>query len=201
MVSHIPRVHALAVSGTPARTDVSDLIGSLRFLRVPVVSHDARLWHRLQQPAMRDAFDGIFQTIAVRTTKKSVAGEFHLPSQSRMVVPIEMSEIELHYYNDTLDRQKEMLDLPIDPRDARPEGWTLDPILFRACLRNLRQICTHLQVGQMQQVGGRALNQQRLHLGKELMTMNEALQKMREDQTQEVLIESRHQVSQQPNHD
>lgn len=112
-----------------------------------------------------------------------------------MVVPIELSEIELHYYNDTLDRQKDLLGLPIDPREPRDEGWTLDAATFRACLRNLRQICTHIQVGQMQQVGGRFPRNQRLHLGRELMTMTEALQKMRDDQAQDVLVESRSQVS------
>jgi E3 ubiquitin-protein ligase SHPRH len=191
MVSLVPRVNSLAMSGTPARTDIKDLMGSLRFLRVPVLPYDARLWHRLQQPSMRPAFEGIFRELSVRTTKKEVAGEFSLPAQSRFVVPIELSEIELTYYNDTLLRQRDMLRLPEDVSEARPDDWVLDRALFRSCLKTLRQICTHLQVGQMVQAGPRGY---RLQLGRELVTMGQALEKMREEQTQAILLESRNQV-------
>jgi E3 ubiquitin-protein ligase SHPRH len=195
MVAHIPRVNALAVSGTPARSDVSDLVGSLRFLRVPVLSSDAHFWHRLHSPGMRASFEAVFQTLAVRTTKKQVSGEFHLPSQTRMVMPIDLSEIELHYYNNTLDRSREQLGLPLDVREARPDGWILDAALFRSCLRNLRQVCTHIQVGALQQPGNRAGRLgQRLNLGRELMTMEEALKKMREDHMQAVILDTRNQV-------
>ncbi|WWD22076.1 hypothetical protein CI109_106565 [Kwoniella shandongensis] len=192
MVSLIPRKNSLAVSGTPARADVKDLLGSLKFLRVPILPHDNRLWHRLQQPSFRPAFEGLFKSIAVRTTKKEVAGEFNLPHQSRFVVPIELSAIELHYYNDTLERTKERLQLPADPREARPADWVLDRALFRSCLQALRQICTHIQVGQAQAAGGRG--DQRLHLGRALMTMTEALNKMITDHTSEYLIETRLQL-------
>ncbi|WWC87137.1 uncharacterized protein L201_002023 [Kwoniella dendrophila CBS 6074] len=192
-VSLIPRVNSLAVSGTPARADIRDLMGSLRFLRVPVIPYDSRIWHRLQQPSMRLAFEGLFQSIAVRTTKKEVSGEFNLPHQTRYVVPIELSEIELHYYNDTLERFKERLHIPRNPTEELPEEWVLDRALFHVCLRNLRQICTHIQVGQMGEVAGPRA-ERRLHLGRALMTMTEALEKMRNDHTQEFLIESRKQM-------
>ena len=107
------------------------------------------------------------------------------------MVPIELSEIELHYYNETLERQRELLHLPDDGR-PRPRDWVLDHALFRSCLTALRQICTHIQVGQMQAPGHRA---ERLHLGRELMTMEEALDKMRNDHSNEFLLESRFQVS------
>jgi len=192
MVSLVPRVNSLAMSGTPARTDIKDLMGSLRFLRVPVLPYDARLWHRLQQPSMRQAFEGIIRELAVRTTKKEVAGEFSLPAQSRFVVPVELSEIELTYYNDTLQRQRDLLRLPEENDEARPDDWVLDRALFRNCLKTLRQICTHLQVGQMVQAGARGAY--RLQLGRELVTMGQALDKMREEQSQAILLESRNQV-------
>ncbi|WVQ69001.1 uncharacterized protein L199_007213 [Kwoniella botswanensis] len=193
MVSLIPRKNSLAVSGTPARADIKDLMGSLKFLRVPLIPYDQRIWHRLQQASMRSAFEGLFRTIAIRTTKKEVSGEFNLPHQTRYVVPIELSEIELHYYNDTLDRFRERLRLPLYPGEPRPEDWVLDRHLFIACLRNLRQICTHIQVGQMGEgVVPRA--ERRLHLGRALMTMSEALEKMRNDHTQEFLLDTRKQT-------
>lgn len=201
MVSLIPRRHSLAVSGTPARTDIKDLMGSLRFLRVPVLPHDNRIWHRLQQAPFKDAFQSIFQSIAIRTTKKEVATEFTLPSQSRSVVPIELSEIEIHYYNDTLERQRYLLGLPTDSTVPRPVDWILDRSLFRTCLTDLRQICTHIQVGLMNGPGGGAAGglagargNQRLQLGRELMTMEEALDKMKRDHAAEVLLVSRSQV-------
>ncbi|OCF41195.1 hypothetical protein I317_05025 [Kwoniella heveanensis CBS 569] len=192
MVSLIPRKHGLAVSGTPAKADIKDLMGSLKFLRVPVLPHDNRLWHRLQQPGMRQAFEGLFSSIAIRTTKKEVSGEFNLPRQTRFVVPIELSEIELHYYNDTLDRFRDQLHLPHDFRDARPYGWVLDRQLFFACLRNLRQVCTHIQVGQLH--AGIARGDRRLHLGRTILSMTEALEKIRNDHSQEFLIDSREQM-------
>lgn len=121
-----------------------------------------------------------------------MAGEFSLPSQSRYIVPIDLSEIELHYYNDTLDRQHDLLRLPGDMREARASGWEVDRTILRSCLLNLRQICTHIQVGQMQAGVGR--RDQRLRLGRQLMTMAEALEKMRDDHSQEFLTESRLQV-------
>ena len=187
MVALIPRRNSLAVSGTPAKTDIKDLMGSLKFLRVPLVPYNNYIWHRLQQPSMRLAFEGFFREITVRTTKKEIAHEFTLPQQTRMVAPIELSEIELHYYNDTLERQRERLRLP-QPGEERDEDWTFDPVLFRSCFMNLRQICTHLQVGALM---GPGRTDQRLHLGKTLMTMTEALDKMRNDHTQAFLLEHR----------
>jgi len=193
MVSLVPRVNSLAMSGTPARADIKDLMGSLKFLRVPVLPQSPHLWHRLRQPSTRPAFEGLFRQLAVRTTKREVAAEFNLPPQSRFIVPIELSEIEIHYYDDTLERQREALGLPTDIREARPADWVLDRALFRHCLYTLRQICTHIQVGQMQQQAGPL--RQRLNLGRDLMTMGEALKCMKEDHAQDFLIESRSQVS------
>ena len=198
MVSLIPRKHSLAVSGTPAKSDIKDLMGSLRFLRVPVLPFDHRLWHRLQQTPLRPAFDGLFQQIAVRTTKKEVAGEFDIPRQTRVIVPIELSEIEMHYYNDTLERQRTILGLPADASAPRPDGWYLDKTLFRSSLQNLRQICTHIQVGHMG--GGHAGRQRRggdrlrLGLGNELLGLGEVLKRMKEDNDAEIMIGSRAQV-------
>lgn len=73
MVTLIPRHNSLAVSGTPAKTDIKDLMGSLRFLGVPVLPTNPKIWHRLQQPAMRSAFEGLFRELAVRTTKVAVS--------------------------------------------------------------------------------------------------------------------------------
>lgn len=183
MVSLIPRKLSLAMSGTPARSDIKDLMGSLRFLRVPI--GDRTMWHRLMQPANVAAFHGLFQSISVRTTKVEVAGEFNLPQQKRFVIPIQLSDIEMHYYLDTLERQRERL-------RTQQSGFT--PQLFRVSLRHLRQICTHIQVGALQRGGGlgNVLDRGgRMHLGSRLMTMEEALKKMNADHEAEVVAETR----------
>ncbi|KAL7424578.1 hypothetical protein Q5752_000262 [Cryptotrichosporon argae] len=131
MVSLIPRQCSLAVSGTPARSDIKDLMGSLRFLRVPELPTNSTLWHRLQQPAFRPAFENLFNRLAVRTTKAEVSGEFNLPNQ----------------------------------------------------------ICTHIQVGAFQ--AGNLGRVERLHLGRELMTMEEALKKMTEEHASDVIVAER----------
>lgn len=182
MVSLIPRKLSLAMSGTPARSDIKDLMGSLRFLRVPVT--DRTIWHRLMQPVNAAAFRGLFQAISVRTTKAEVAGEFNLPGQQRFVIPIQLSDIEMHYYLDTLERQRERL-------RSQQGGFT--PQLFRVSLRHLRQICTHIQVGALQRGGlGNVLDRGgRMHLGSHLMTMEEALKKMNDDHQAELVAETR----------
>jgi len=76
MVSLIPRRNSLAVSGTPAKNDIKDLMGSLKFLRVPVLPYKGHMWHRLP---MRPAFEGLFRTLAVRTTKKEVSATSQTP--------------------------------------------------------------------------------------------------------------------------
>ncbi|EIW68737.1 hypothetical protein TREMEDRAFT_71902 [Tremella mesenterica DSM 1558] len=189
MVALIPRRNSLAMSGTPARTDIKDLIGSFRFLRVPIPPN-SHIWHRLQQPSFRPAFEGLCRELAVRTTKIEVQNEFDIPLQKRMIVPIELSEIEVAYYNDTLERQRYALGLPLDHDSRMAVNWVLDRAKLRTALVNLRQICTHIQVGQLN--GGRI--DQRLHLGKGLMTMHEALERMRIDNSSEYNNQLRSQI-------
>lgn len=82
MVSLIPRLSSFAVSGTPARAQVSDLIRVLRlgrlvaaadaltpcprFLRVDDVVGPARMWDRLMKHAFKKQFADLFQRYAVR---------------------------------------------------------------------------------------------------------------------------------------
>ena len=189
MVALIPRTNSLAISGTPAKADIKDLIGSLRFLRMPNIPDNPRLWHRLQQPAMRSAFEGLFRSLAIRTTKAEVQAEFHLPPQSRFVVPLALSPIERHYYDDTLERQRAII--------AREGAEGVNNATLRACLLTLRQICTHIQVGQMED---RNQNQRgagrRMNLGNQLLkSMDEALKKMKADHAAQLLIDTKGHVS------
>lgn len=186
MVSKIPRQCSLAMSGTPARSSISDLQGSLKFLHVPVAS--SVVWSRITQPSNKAAFEGLFKAISIRTTKAEVVGEFNLPNQTRYVVPIELSDIEMHYYLDVLERQRDRLGIADGPQ----RDQELDFSLYRNALRHLRQICTHIQVGGLeptQRAGNRRGD--RIQLGRQLMTMEQALKKMRDDLEENFTLTSR----------
>jgi E3 ubiquitin-protein ligase SHPRH len=84
MVSLIPRISSFAVSGTPARAHVSDLIHLLkqaafplrymaifltslpRFLRVDNIIGSTRLWNRLQKPGFAPYFARFFEHFGIR---------------------------------------------------------------------------------------------------------------------------------------
>ncbi|KAK7030788.1 SNF2 family helicase [Favolaschia claudopus] len=150
MVSLIPRLASFAVSGTPARTQVSDLVHVLKFLRVEhLVGPQPRHWARLCLPEYSDRFSAFFRSIAVRTTKASVTAELTIPLQTRYLVGIEMGRVERHVYDQHFESI--LLELGLDARgvDVRGENKVPDGALLRASIRKLRAICTHPQVGQI----------------------------------------------------
>ncbi|KAF7799206.1 hypothetical protein EIP86_010437 [Pleurotus ostreatoroseus] len=149
MVSLIPRLSSFAVSGTPARSQVSDLIHVLRFLRIPQLVQEPKLWVRLQRPEHVNQFVELFNKYAIRTTKASVKDELTIPRQTRFLVPIQLGKVEKHVYDQNLETA--LLELGLDARGvAVSENWQIDTGLLRTWLRKLRGICTHPQVGQLQ---------------------------------------------------
>ncbi|KAF6756271.1 SNF2 family N-terminal domain-containing protein [Ephemerocybe angulata] len=152
MVSLIPRLSSYAVSGTPARAQISDLIHVVKFLRVFDVIGSERLWKRLIKPGFANMFSEFIQHYAIRTTKASVKSELTIPQQTRYLVPIELGKIERHVYDQTLETI--LLELGLDARGvAATDGWEVDGTLLRSSIRRLRGICTHPQVGQLQRKG------------------------------------------------
>lgn len=71
MVSLIPRLSSFAVSGTPARAQVSDLMSVLRFLRVNDLVEPARVWNKLLKHPFKDFFVSLFQQYSVRLASMS----------------------------------------------------------------------------------------------------------------------------------
>jgi E3 ubiquitin-protein ligase SHPRH len=116
MVSLIPRAASIAVSGTPARSKVSDLSHvlksvpgsplsvtthirhshSIRFLRVEQAVGSSRTWDRLLKPEFKDLFTDLFRTYAIRTLKKTLQSELTIPPQRRFAVGIELGRVEQH---------------------------------------------------------------------------------------------------------
>ncbi|KAF9484752.1 hypothetical protein BDN70DRAFT_849017 [Pholiota conissans] len=149
MVSLIPRLSSLAVSGTPAKSQVADLIHVLKFLRIDQHIGNLRMCKRLLKPGFSEDFAAFLQHYGIRTTKSSVASELTIPEQTRYLVGIDMGKVERHVYDQALERM--LFDLGLDARGvAANTGWQVDGIMLRSALRNLRGICTHPQVGQLQ---------------------------------------------------
>ncbi|KAK0502526.1 SNF2 family N-terminal domain-containing protein [Armillaria luteobubalina] len=140
MVSYIPRLSSFAVSGTPARTQVQDLIHVLKFLRVNNAIGSARLWNRLVQPSYAAELADFFSHYTIRTMKSTLEAELTIPQQTRYL---------RHVYDQTLEAI--LQELGLDARGvAASAGWETDGTVLRSSLRRLRGICTHPQVGQLQ---------------------------------------------------
>ncbi|KAL1937944.1 hypothetical protein VTO73DRAFT_12694 [Trametes versicolor] len=190
MVSLIPRLSSFAVSGTPARSQVADLIHVLKFLRVKAVTDYPRAWTRLLLPGYVHEFKQLFQRYAVRTMKAAVKDELTIPPQTRYLVPIELGRVERHVYDQNLDAA--LLDLGLDARGvAATENWEVDVQKLRHWLRKLRGICTHPQVGQLMAHGGG----DKLHKPGVLKSMAEVLESMRDQNWKNFMEDRKSKVS------
>ncbi|KAI9664977.1 MAG: hypothetical protein M1821_006425 [Bathelium mastoideum] len=150
IVAHqIPRINAWAVSGTPLRKDIQDLLGLLIFLRYEPYCYSKRLWTRLVKgpsKALRD----VFQPIALRHTKDRIREDLRLPPQKRMVITIPFSAIEEQNYGHLFQQMCD--DVGLSPDGSPLSGlWDPDSPTVIEKMRNwlvrLRQTCLHPQVG------------------------------------------------------
>lgn len=97
--------------------------------------------------------------------KSTVQAELTIPRQTRYLLPIELGRIERHVsvsssmlaaaltrlqvYDHNFEQA--LLELGLDARGvAVSENWEVDTTVLRSWLRKLRGICTHPQVGQLQ---------------------------------------------------
>ncbi|THH28194.1 hypothetical protein EUX98_g5996 [Antrodiella citrinella] len=187
MVSLIPRLSSFAVSGTPARAQVADLIHVMKFLRVKEVVDTPRAWIRLLKPAYVNQFTTLFQKYTVRTMKSAVKDELTIPRQTRYLLPIELGRVERHVYDHNFEQA--LLELGLDARGvAVSEDWDPDTVVLRTWLRKLRGICTHPQVGQLQN------HADKLHKPGVLKSIGEVLEDMREKNWRNMMEDWRNKV-------
>ncbi|KAJ3508855.1 hypothetical protein NLJ89_g5529 [Agrocybe chaxingu] len=152
MVSLIPRLSSLAVSGTPAKAQMPDLIHVLKFLRIDQLVGGLKLWNRLLKPGFSMEFTAFLQHYGIRTAKANVTSELTIPPQTRYLVGIELGKVERHVYDKNLEAI--LLELGLDARGvAASNGWAVNSNLLRTSIRRLRGFCTHPQVGQLQRKG------------------------------------------------
>ena len=91
-------------------------------------------------------------------------------------------------YDETLEAA--LQHLRVDARGvAAHEGWEIDIPLLRIWLHKLRQVCTHPQIGNLNQGhgGGRVL-------GGALKTMEEVLHGMKEQSSAQLFLEKKRSV-------
>ncbi|KAG8938004.1 hypothetical protein FRC00_003878 [Tulasnella sp. 408] len=151
MVSLIPRRSSWAVSGTPAKAQVQDLIAPLRFMRIHPLLSDApqaisnKVWNRVLKPGFWSSFRSLFDRYAVRTSRREADG-LEIPKQTRFVMPISLGLIERHFYDYTLKISLSALGL-----DTRGVSTSIDSelngTLLRSVISKLRMACIHPQVG------------------------------------------------------
>ncbi|KZF24694.1 hypothetical protein L228DRAFT_228741 [Xylona heveae TC161] len=144
----IPRCNAWAVTGTPLRKDIRDLLGLLIFLRYEPYCETA-VWNSLVQ-GHKDAFRSIFEALALRHTKDLVRDDLRLPPQTRLVITVPFTQIEEQHYSHVFQQMCD--DCGLDT-DGGPLSASWDPDnpttieKMRGWLRRLRQTCLHPEVG------------------------------------------------------
>ncbi|KAJ9645120.1 hypothetical protein H2199_003124 [Coniosporium tulheliwenetii] len=142
----IPRCNAWAVSGTPLRKDVQDLLGLLIFLRYEPYCSSKRIWSRIN----KGLFKEIFGEIALRHSKAKIRHELQLPPQKRVVITVPFTAVEEQNYNHLLQQMCDDLQLKLDGSPASNDWDPTDPLTIqkmRRWLVRLRQTCLHPQVG------------------------------------------------------
>ena len=145
----IPRINAWAVSGTPLRKDIQDLLGLLIFLRYEPYCYSKQSWTRLvkgSNSALRD----VFRPITLRHTKEKIRDDLHLPPQKRVIITIPFSTIEEQNYGHLFQQMCDDVGVSLE---GSPLSGLWDPESpavvekMRSWLIRLRQTCLHPQVG------------------------------------------------------
>ena len=145
----IPRVNAWAVSGTPMKQDVKDLLGLLIFLRIQPYCNSRAVWDSLVK-YYKHVLKQLISRIAIRHTKHMIKDELQLPPQKRVVITLPFQQIEEQHYSDLFRKMCE--DCGFD-QDGVPLSEAYDPesgvmvAKMQSWLLRLRQTCNHPEVG------------------------------------------------------
>ncbi|KAF2441144.1 hypothetical protein P171DRAFT_434827 [Karstenula rhodostoma CBS 690.94] len=143
----IPRCNAWAVSGTPLRNNIADLVGLLVFLRCEPFASTKDLFGRLDKASFRD----LISRMALRHTKDQIRSELDIPPQRRVVITVPFIEIEEEYYKDMFRQMHEACFLTSDGVPVRDDRGLDHPETIermRDWLVRLRQTCLHSHVGE-----------------------------------------------------
>ena len=147
MARIIPRCNAWAVSGTPLRSNVTDLAGLLVFLRCEPFATTKDLFTRLDKASFRD----LIGRMALRHTKDQIRRDLDIPPQRRVVLTVPFTAIEEEYYKDMFRQMCEACFLSPEGVPLREDRGIDHPETIermREWLVRLRQTCLHSHVGE-----------------------------------------------------
>lgn len=143
----LPRVNAWAITGTPVKDDVKDLLGLLQFLWYQPFCSYTPGWNALIR-GHKPVFQQLFRTISLRHTKALVRDEIMLPHQNRYVISMPFSAVEEQHYQSLYKEMAEAcgFDLQGAPivDDWAEEDYEHE---MRTWLTRLRQSALHPEVG------------------------------------------------------
>ncbi|CRG87936.1 putative ATP-dependent helicase C144,05 [Talaromyces islandicus] len=144
----IPRVNAWAITGTPIRKDMRDLLGLLQFLKYEPLCSFPTLWTAIFND-YHPAFKSIINKLALRHSKDFVRKDLRLPPQKRIVITIPFTAVEEQHYGQLFDQMCNEcgLDSSGGPLhgDWNPESQSaIDKM--RSWLIRLRQTCLYPEV-------------------------------------------------------
>jgi E3 ubiquitin-protein ligase SHPRH len=150
MATHIPRINAWGITGTPVKDDVPrDLRGLLSFLRLEPYASDTRVWH-VMTSVDKDSFSRLFNLISMRHTKSLVRSEIAIPPQKRYVVTMPFTAVEEQHYQTLFHDLAQYCGLDAQGNPLRDDWDPEDPAVqeaMRSALDRLRQTALHPEVG------------------------------------------------------
>ncbi|KAF7902603.1 hypothetical protein EAF00_002506 [Botryotinia globosa] len=123
----IPRINAWAITGTPVRKNINDLLGLLIFLKYELL---VSVWRSLIYS--KQDFHKLFEAISLRHSKQNVRGELILPKQHRFVITISFDPIEEQFYQEMFDKMCEESGLDTEGEPLM-DGW--DPKDYAEVMR------------------------------------------------------------------
>lgn len=143
----IPRINSWAITGTPVRKDVSDLLGLLIFLRCEPYASRKHVWSSLIS-SHKYEFRRLFGLLALRHSKRLIRDELRLPSQRRYVITMPFTPIEEQHYRELFNQmcQESGVDAEGSPLT---DNWSPESVseTMRRWLIRLRQTALHPEVG------------------------------------------------------
>ncbi|PGG99302.1 hypothetical protein AJ79_08569 [Helicocarpus griseus UAMH5409] len=145
----IPRQNAWAVTGTPLRKDMTDLLGLFLFLHYYPLCYSLDTWIRLYSNH-KPLFKEIIGRLVLRHNKDTIRSELHLPPQKRVVITIPFTAVEEQHYDQLFEQMCDDcgLDTSGGPltEDWDPNSrYTIETM--RQWLTRLRQTCLHPEIG------------------------------------------------------
>lgn len=142
----IPRENSWAISGTPVKDDVQDLLGLLMFMGYEPLFSAPHLWRVVL--SQKASFQKLFNALALRHTKALVRDEISLPPQHRYVISVPFTAVEEQHYQ-TLFREMADecgVDVHGNPtvEEWLPETYEEE---MRSWLNRLRRTALHPEIG------------------------------------------------------